>query len=157
MYQTIRLFDQSYWTTQRTFPISFLMEGVSAARINPAINGTAATLRKRLASSPGLFLKLPAISPPKKLPKEIARNHTPIIRPPIRCGASLVVVLRPTGLKQSSPTVWQKSTPTSHHGPTLSALPNSSEAITNNTAPNPTNTRPNENFAGLDGWRSPIF
>ena len=40
-----------------------------------------------------------------KLPTEVARNHTPIIRPAIRTGASFVIALRPTGLRHSSPQV----------------------------------------------------
>ena len=40
-----------------------------------------------------------------KLPTDVARNQTPIIRPAIRAGASLVMALRPTGLRHSSPKV----------------------------------------------------
>ena len=40
-----------------------------------------------------------------KLPTDVARNQTPIISPPMRAGASLVIALRPTGLRHSSPTV----------------------------------------------------
>ena len=38
--------------------------------------------------------------PPMKLPTESARNQTPIISPAMRAGASLVIALRPTGLRQ---------------------------------------------------------
>ena len=40
-----------------------------------------------------------------KLPTETPRNHTPIIKPATRAGASLVIALRPTGLSDSSPKV----------------------------------------------------
>ena len=40
-----------------------------------------------------------------KLPTEAPRNHTPITRPATRAGASLVIELRPTGLRHSSANV----------------------------------------------------
>ena len=40
-----------------------------------------------------------------ELPNEIERNQIPIINPARRCGASLVVVLSPTGYRQISPMV----------------------------------------------------
>src|SRR3569623_1732127 len=43
--------------------------------------------------------------PPRKLPTEGARNHTPITSPALRAGASRVMALRPMGLRHSSPTV----------------------------------------------------
>src|SRR4030095_7903672 len=95
--------------------------------------------------------------PAAKLPNEIERNQTPIISPARRCGASFVVVLRPTGYKQISPMVCSTYTPTSHHGPTLTPPAVRSEAVANTAAPSPTNSNPSENFAGLDGCRSPIF
>ncbi len=51
-----------------------------------------------------------------KLPTEVARNHTPIINPPIRAGASTVMALRPTGLSTSSPMVCRKYVAVSHIG-----------------------------------------
>ena len=43
-----------------------------------------------------------------KLPTDAPRNQTPIIRPAIRAGASLVIELRPTGLRHSSAKVWTR-------------------------------------------------
>src|SRR2546421_10372086 len=73
----------------------------------------------------------------------------------MRTGDSLLIVLRPTGLKHISPSVWMKYTTTSHQGDTrpapvrLAAMVITPKAI-------PANIRPNANFAGLDGCRSPI-
>ena len=46
--------------------------------------------------------------PAMKLPIEIDKNHTPIINPTMRAGASFVTVLKPTGLKHNSPSDWKK-------------------------------------------------
>ena len=46
------------------------------------------------------------IATEKKFPTEIERNQTPMVSPAIRAGASLVIALKPTGLRHSSPTVW---------------------------------------------------
>ena len=51
----------------------------------------------------GIELKNPAAQPASLLPKAFERNHTPIISPTMRSGASLVTALRPTGLMHSSP------------------------------------------------------
>ena len=40
-----------------------------------------------------------------KSPTAVARNQTPIIKPATRAGASFVIELRPTGLRQSSASV----------------------------------------------------
>ena len=48
------------------------------------------------------------LEPAIKLPNAAAVNQTPIICPTKARGASLVIELRPTGLKASSPTVWKK-------------------------------------------------
>lgn len=50
----------------------------------------------------------PAKSPARRLPNEVPRNQIPMACPTSRGGANLVTALRPTGLRQSSPTVWRK-------------------------------------------------
>src|SRR5262249_41317734 len=91
---------------QRTFPISFLIQGVNARRARAAMIGTAASLLQSPTSASGdPASKWPAAMPAAKLPNEIERNQTPIISPARRCGASFVVVLRPTGYQHISPIV----------------------------------------------------
>ena len=67
---------------------------------------TANTAPNRVGS--GSESNSPATCPPMKLPAYSATNQIPIICPPTRAGASLVMVLSPTGLRQSSPMVWHK-------------------------------------------------
>ena len=45
----------------------------------------------------------------------VERNQMPITKPAARSGASLVMALRPTGLRESSPKVCRKYVPISHH------------------------------------------
>src|SRR4051812_32685537 len=86
-----------------------------------------------------------------KLPTEVARNQTPIIRPPMRSGASFVIALRPTGLRQSSPNVCSRYTTVSQSGLTCTP-PAERRAATIRTAnPAPTRRRPSENLTGVEG------
>ena len=64
-------------------------------------SATTVTMAKSVLS--GIVLKKPAAQPASLLPTEFERNQTPIIRPTMRTGASLVTALRPTGLRHSSP------------------------------------------------------
>jgi hypothetical protein len=50
----------------------------------------------------------PDAQPPTTSPTEIDRNQTPIVVPTVAAGETFVAVLSPTGLMQSSPTVWGK-------------------------------------------------
>ena len=87
---------------------------------------------------------------------EIERNQTPSISPTILAGDNLVTVLRPTGLKQSSPIVCRKYTTTSHIGLTRPFAANvDAKAITTNAMPAKNN--PIVNLPGLEGWRSDSF
>src|SRR3954470_4225762 len=86
-----------------------------------------------------------------KLPTESARNQTPIIIPTTLAGASLVMALRPTGLRQSSPIVWSRYVSVSHQG--LTSVERDTGIRTTN--PSAQNSRPHENFAVLDGARLP--
>src|ERR1041385_5762600 len=84
------------------------------------------------------------------------RNHTPSISPTILPGDNLVTVLRPTGLKQSSPIVWRKYTSTSHIGLTRPlAARVAANAITTNARP--AKNSPIVNLPGLEGCLSPSF
>src|SRR5690349_12087884 len=86
---------------------------------------------------------------------EVERNHTPIMRPATRAGASLVKALRPTGLRHSSPMVWSRYTSHSHSELTCTPPAARRAAITMTTNPSPTKINPQENFAGLDGSFDP--
>src|SRR5579862_9846755 len=93
--------------------------------------------------------------PPVKLPIAIDRYHTPMIRPPMRAGASLVIALMPTGLNASSPHVCSRYVTTSHIGLTLTPLAAKMAATATTANPPPTQNRPYANFVGLDGSREP--
>src|SRR5690606_31132286 len=82
-------------------------------------------------------------------------NQMPITSPSNRAGASLVIVLRPTGLRHISPTVCRKNRPSSQIGPTLLPSAVSLAAGIIQTKDRATNSRPSANFAGLEGWRRP--
>ena len=69
-------------------------------------------------------------------------------------GASLVMVLKPTGLRNSSPIVCTKKSATSHSG-LICPCAVSSAAGTISRNDSPRNVRPSTNFTGLDGWRGP--
>src|SRR5580658_7013184 len=86
----------------------------------------------------------------------IETNHTPIISPATRTGASFVIALNPTGLRHSSPIVCNRYVAFSHHMDT-STPPDARTAPAAITAnPSPPNSSPNVNFDGLDGSRRPI-
>src|SRR5678815_218530 len=93
-----------------------------------------------------------------KLPADAPRNHTPIIEPTTRGGASFVMELRPTGLRHSSAKVCTRYTITSHIG--LTRTPPASAAWAAGTRirkPRPTPMSPIENFTGADGCFGPSF
>src|SRR3954462_13811510 len=100
----------------------------------------------------GIALKKPAAQPASLLPNAFERNHTPIISPTIRSGASLVTALRPTGLTHSSPSSEMKYDTISHHGltlmPALLAIAPAGMSTANDS---PIIRRPHANFAGTDG------
>src|SRR5919198_2616530 len=95
--------------------------------------------------------------PPVKLPTEIDRYQTPMIRPAMRAGASLVIALIPTGLSDSSPKVWSRYVSTSHIGLTFAPLAAKVAATATTAKAAPANMSPYENFVGLDGSRDPRF
>ncbi len=73
----------------------------------------------------------------------------------MRTGDNLLIVLRPTGLRHNSPTVWMKYTSTSHQGETRPApVKLAANVITRNAMP--AKSKPKANLAGLEGCRSPI-
>ena len=81
-------------------------------------------------------------------------NQVPIICPTRRPGASLVMLLRPTGLRHSSPTVWKKYVATSHCMPTFPSTSDiDAHAITTN--PVASSSRPRPNLVAIPGLRSP--
>ena len=51
----------------------------------------------------GILLMNPAAHPASLFPAALDRNHTPIIRPTTRVGASFVTTESPTGLRLNSP------------------------------------------------------
>src|ERR1043166_1773052 len=95
----------------------------------------------------------PAIKPAIKLPSDAARNHVPINCPTNRRGASLVTELKPTGLKQSSPSVWMKYVATSQLGPALCPVATSFAAPAMTTNPTASKSNPTPNFTGSDGFK----
>src|SRR5258707_5024801 len=82
-------------------------------------------------------------------------NQTPIIRPTTRAGASLVMALKPTGLRHSSQTVWSKYVAHSHRALTWMPVAARIAPTISTTYPRPTNINPRENFAGVDGFFGP--
>src|SRR5580704_1272980 len=82
-----------------------------------------------------------------KSPTEIERNQVPIMSPPIRAGASLVIALMPTGLRHNSPTVCSRYVSVSHQGLAFVLFATGIRIA----KPRPTKTSPQENFAVLDG------
>ena len=70
---------------------------------------TIAWSRKKFASSTGSLDGKRAESVPESLlPSAVAMNHTPRTSPVSRSGASLLIVLSPTGLRHISPSVCRK-------------------------------------------------
>src|SRR5215471_1425027 len=125
-------------------------------------NMTAAATKSAIATFPnsrlsGIELMNPAVVPAILLPSAFDRNQTPIIRPTIRAGASLVTALRPTGLRHSSPSTEMKYAVNSHNGLTRTpaALCAADPAGTRTRKATPTKSRLKANFAGTDGSRFP--
>src|SRR5262245_61661206 len=75
----------------------------------------------------------------------------------MRAGASLVIELRPTGLRHNSPIVWMRYTRNSQLTPTFAPVSAVWAAGTRITKPRPTQTSPKANFDGLAGWFLPHF
>src|SRR5262245_17049110 len=139
---------------QFTAPMSLRTGLTSRNMTTAAANAIPATQPNSVGS--GIELKKPAANPASLFPTALARNHTPIIKPTIRIGASLVTTLRPTGLKHISPTTCKKYDVASHNAPTripwaCAIIP--AGTITINARP--TKKSPNANFAGLEGLRGP--
>src|SRR5262249_50646260 len=97
------------------------------------------------------------VQPAILFPTAADRNHTPIIKPRIRAGASLVTTLRPTGLRLSSPSSSMKYAKTSHHG--LTRMPvhrcAAAPAGTRRRTAMPAKSSPIATVAGLEGSRLP--
>src|SRR5688572_1999309 len=93
-----------------------------------------------------------------KLPTDVARNQTPIMRPAMRAGASFVIALKPTGLRHSSPNVCSRYTTTSHMGLTWTPDAARRAPTTSTAKPLPTSSRPRANLTGVDGsWRPSLI
>src|SRR6185436_6195716 len=84
-----------------------------------------------------------------------ARNQTPIIKPAMRAGASLVIALRPTGLRHNSPNVCSRYVTVSHIGLTCTPFSARRAATTRIAKPAPTRINPSENLIGVDGSFDP--
>src|SRR5262245_2579218 len=95
----------------------------------------------------------PANRPARTKPSAKQRNQNPIIWPTNRGGASLVVVLSPTGLNESSPIVCNRYVSASQVGSTCWPDATSAAAPIITAVPTPSSTRPNANFAGAEGSR----
>src|SRR5580693_2720637 len=70
----------------------------------------------------------------------------------MRTGASLVMALKPTGLRHNSPMVCRKYVSVSHNGLTR---PDDAAAGTKTIKPRPTKINPSVNLVGLEGSRRP--
>ena len=81
-------------------------ESAAARRMAAATKVVSATVPNSVGS--GSRSKNPPANPASLFPVAIDKNHTPIIEPTIRLGASFVTVERPTGLRHNSPIVWRK-------------------------------------------------
>src|ERR1051326_5958087 len=99
-----------YSTPDIRFLIGFTSTNITAAETSR----TMVTTRNKSCS--GTVLKKPAAQPASLLPNAFDRNHTPIISPTMRRGASLVTALRPIGLTHSSPSSEMKYDQTRNHG-----------------------------------------
>ena len=137
-------------------PISCLSHGTSSSSASVATPTSAACCRKNVGEPARRrsAVKPPPSTPASLLPQAAARNHTPSIEADERSRArACVMVLRPTGLRNSSPTVCRKNSPTSHNGLTRpSAVSIAAGTISRNDSPR--KNSPSTNFTGLDGWRA---
>src|SRR5262245_3983110 len=75
--------------------------------------------------------------------------------PATRAGASFVIALKPTGLRQSSPIVCRRYVVSSHIGLTRTPVSAMEAPPASTRNPSPTKPRPHANFAGLEGSRDP--
>src|SRR6478752_6679900 len=92
--------------------------------------------------------------PASLLPHAAARNQTPSTSPTKPGGASFVMIERPIGDRNSSPTVCRKNSATSHNGLTLpSAVSRAAGTISKNESPR--KAKPSTNLTGLEGCRGP--
>ena len=101
--------------SEMSLRIGFFSKNKTAAPIRRAITQRINKVGKSWSESWDTW---PPIKPAIKLPSAEAVNHKPITWPRITVGANLVIVERPTGLKQSSPSVSNNSVDTSHNGET---------------------------------------
>src|SRR6185295_9808785 len=101
--------------------IIFLMKGVRTSSTTPPITPHQNKYRNWPGIDGRLFgSKSPENLPARLLPIAVARNHRPITWPTKRAGASLVIELKPTGLRHSSPKVWNRYVSISQVGNTFS-------------------------------------
>ena len=66
----------------------------------------AALAPNRLGSGTELYIE--AALPASQFPMLLVRNQIPMMNPAARAGASLVMALKPTGLRHNSPNVWSR-------------------------------------------------
>src|SRR4051794_1554873 len=101
----------------------------------------------------GIVLKKPAAHPASLLPNEFDSSHTPIIKPTMRGGDSLVTALRPTGYRHNSPSSEIPYDTISHHGETRTPAPlwAAVPAGTSTRNAKPMSSTPIASFAGTDG------
>src|SRR3954464_6188174 len=101
--------SRPYFTPALNFTVGFVTSASTIAA--PIVN--AATD----ANNVGIDIAAPTDTacPASQFPILIDRNQIPIMNPAARSGASFVVALNPTGLRQSSPSVCRKYVPTNHH------------------------------------------
>src|SRR6185503_4118227 len=130
--------------------------GLTSANITTAVtSNTPVTMLKSVSS--GIELKNPADHPASLLPNAFERNQTPIIKPTMRTGDTLVTALSPTGYRHTSPNSASRYTAMSHNG--LMRVPPSAWAIapagTSTRNPRPMNRTPRAILAGTDGSRGP--
>ena len=73
---------------------------MAATMLKPAL------VPKSVGSGTELYIE--AAFPASQLPMLLVRNQIPMMNPAARAGASLVMALKPTGLRHNSPNVWRK-------------------------------------------------
>src|SRR6476469_131926 len=103
-------------------------------------------------------LASPAKMPARLLPIAIDRNQQPIAKPAERAGASLVVIDRPIGDRQSSPIDWITYTANSVQNG-IFRLCGSTSLVSANISSRkarPLKIRPRQNLRGMEGLARPI-
>src|SRR5699024_10914532 len=83
------------------------------------------------------------------------KNQRLIVCAENAAGASFVVADNPTGDRHNSPSTTKKKLSTSHNGLTSVSVPFMSAGMIITINDSPANTKPNENFFGVDGCRLP--